>query len=222
MNSCLSMTFNAALNPYVDRVRNHASIQKDCEALQLPAKTKRSIVDLGCGNGHFLQGLAKREAGSFMLGVERRFKRAFKSAEKVESPQESGVTNSAQVLQMDWLDFLSAMPAKVWDEIWLQFPDPWPKARHEKNRLITPLSFWLISRALKPEGRFCFRSDSLRYFETLLDLQQRHRRFAVAVFRKQDDLFENYPQTLFQRKFIEKGIPIHSARFERPVTGSFA
>jgi tRNA (guanine-N7-)-methyltransferase len=52
------------------------------------------------------------------------------------------------------------------DEVHVLFPDPWPKARHHKRRLITPLFLDLLTRILKPGGRLIFVTDDESYFES--------------------------------------------------------
>jgi len=209
------MVFDAALNPYVSRVREHATIATGLDGFFIPDSSRRSVLDLGCGNGHFLESLVLKEPQLFAVGIEKRFKRAFKSAEKIQRSQYSPErTKGTRILQMNWIDFLMFSPTQIWDEIWLQFPDPWPKTRHEKNRLVTALNISLIAKALKPGGVFCFRSDCLDYFETLVSLNERHRYFSEALLGRANDIFRDSPQTLFQKKFLLKGEPIHSARFK--------
>ncbi len=201
------MAFNEALNPYVQKVKNHGHIVTHADIFDEAPLHSLKVLDLGCGNGHFLQERLRSDATIWGIGVEQRFKRAFKTAEKIES-------TTSKVIQMDLVEFLQSSPPNFWDEIWLQFPDPWPKARHEKNRSVNAGNLLLIFQALKPGGYFRFRSDCKNYFDVLLDLHGSLKLFPVCL-AQQGDIFQDYPKTLFQRKFLSQGIPIYSVEMRK-------
>lgn len=196
------MAFDESLNPYIARIRNHPGVKTELDDVFDSLRGHSCLVDLGCGNGHFLQSYLQMNPQMRGVGVEKRFKRTFKTASKV-------VDLPASVLNLDVFEFLSASPSNFFDEVWLQFPDPWPKARHEKNRMVRPLLVQEVHRVLKPQGRFCFRSDHRAYWEFLQIENQRAHLFPIMSAR-QGDLFETLPTTLFQRKFSSRGVPIYS------------
>lgn len=201
------MVFDEALNPYFRLVRAHPRIATDFHQISQDYFGKTTVLDLGCGNGHFLQEYLRQNPEMAGLGVERRFKRSFKTAEKFEALP-------GRVLQTEIEDFMEASPSNLWDEIWLQFPDPWPKARHEKKRMVSPDFFRNIRRLLKPRGRFCFRSDNRPYWEFFQMENIRQGLFPIVRSMK-GNLFEGYPQTLYQKKFFNASIAIYSLEFRR-------
>jgi len=201
----VSAQFDPDLNPYVRRIQDQAKVVQDQRTLWEFYEGKRAIVDLGCGNGHFLQEYSALHSSIYSLGVERRFKRIFKSAQKLQEL-------NAQVIQMDIGDFLRSSPEAFWDEVWIQFPDPWPKDRHLKNRFITHQNLLRIQQILKPKGRFCFRSDHEPYWTLLQGWNNEASLFSNAKALS-GDLFNDYPQTLYQRKFIELQVPLFSIEF---------
>jgi tRNA (guanine-N7-)-methyltransferase len=196
------MAFNETLNPYIERIRNHPGVKTELDEVFASLLNQSCIVDLGCGNGHFLQSYLQMNPQMKGVGVEKRFKRTFKTASKLTDLP-------ASVLNLDVFEFLSASPHSFFDEVWVQFPDPWPKARHEKNRMVRPLLLREIHRVLKPSGRFCFRSDHYEYFEFLQAENQKMNYFPVTKTQT-GDLFSDLPTTLFQRKFTSRGVPIYS------------
>lgn len=197
-------------NPYVERIRSHPFVADNLEDWIRSHRNAKSIVDLGCGNGHFLEEYLRMRPELSGVGIERRYKRVFKTAEKIERIESS----SARVFQMNIKDFFDNSPSCFWDEVWLQFPDPWPKTRHEKNRVVNLNHFQEIFRVLKNGGRFCFRSDCRPYWEQLQCLNIQTRLFPVTLTQK-GDLFSELPTTLFQRKFLQKSCPIYSLDFRK-------
>lgn len=66
------------------------------------------------------------------------------------------------------LFLIDQAPAESIDAIMSFFPDPWPKTKHHRRRLTAPAMFPFIIRALKPDGRFRFRSDHPDLFDAAL------------------------------------------------------
>lgn len=192
-------------NPYVSKVREHSKITTALDSIWESYRNTPNIVDLGCGNGHFLKDYLELHPKMKGLGVEKKFKRLFKTAEKLADTQST-------VIPYDVHAFLSESPSDFWSEVWVQFPDPWPKLRHEKHRMCTPLLFHEIHRILKDGGRFCFRSDHAPFWQFFQDENQRRKLFPLSR-ASHGDLFDDAPPSLFQRTFQSKGIPIYSLEF---------
>ena len=201
------MTFHPELNPYVQKIANHSQIPSAFQEIKHHFTNKISLLDLGCGSGHFLQESMARHPTWRGLGVERRYKRIFKTAEKLKEA-------SAWVIQADIDTFIKTLPSQLWNEVWIQFPDPWPKLRHEKNRLIKPELFYEIFRILKPSGRFCFRSDCRLYWELLQMFNLQSYLFPVVKVLM-GDLYTEEPKTLYQQKFTAQNIPIYSLEMKK-------
>jgi tRNA (guanine-N7-)-methyltransferase len=89
-------------------------------------------------------------------------------------------------------------PASV-NEIHVLFPDPWPKARHHKRRLITPLFLDLVVNALKPDGRMVFVTDDESYFESAVTI--------IASCGNFDVTFSDWeiPVTTYHQRAIRLG-----------------
>lgn len=164
-------------------------------------------VDVGCGDGGFLLDLATAAPERDFLGLEKLLGRARKVARQAAR---RALTN-VKALQIDSpyaVRYL--LPPGGVARLHLLFPDPWPKAKHAKNRLVQPAFCQDVRQVLAPGGEWLFKTDHPEYFEE-----------AVAVIRT-SGLFrelpwpENafpYPLTDFERQWIAEGKPIQRARF---------
>ncbi len=119
-------------------------------------------LEIGCGHGHFLTEYAKAHPKSKCIGIDLltgRIERALRKKEKIQK-------KNLYFLKAEALEFLWVIPEKIQIETYfLLFPDPWPKRRHHKNRL---LDFDFLSLAAKKSVVSCpfyFRTDHADYFE---------------------------------------------------------
>ena len=101
-------------------------------------------VDLGCGDGSFVCALAQRLAEKNLLGIERLLGRIRSSAHKA-----AGLSN-VRLLQMESSYAVRyLLSAGSVETFYLLFPDPWPKRRHQRRRIVTPDFLRSIHTALK-------------------------------------------------------------------------
>lgn len=129
-----------------------------------------TVLEIGFGNGEALIEMAKSQPGQNFIGIE------------VHRPgighlflriRDEGLTN-IRVMQGDALEILPHCFADwQFDRICLFFPDPWPKQRHHKRRIVQPRFVELVVSKLKPGGWFHFASDWQDYAEQVLDLLER-------------------------------------------------
>lgn len=89
-------------------------------------------------------------------------------------------------------------------------PDPWPKERHHKNRLVQDDFLPVLHRSLADGGEFLFKTDHEEYFLWVLDHVARSGLFSRSGW-EDDEFF--YPWTDFQLQWESMGKPIYRARF---------
>ncbi|MBW2257600.1 MAG: hypothetical protein JRI25_23800, partial [Deltaproteobacteria bacterium] len=112
-------------------------------------------VEIGPGNGFFLAEMARRHPEWSWIGVELRYKRTVLCAKKLLGV---GVTNARVVrYHAAYLDDLFEPGAL--SGLYLNHPDPWPKERHEKNRLVSRWFLEDVARLLRPGGWLRVKSD---------------------------------------------------------------
>lgn len=156
-------------------------------------------VELGCGDGSFIVEWAQRNPERNLMGVERLLGRIRKPDKR---GRRAGLTNLSLVrIEIGYfLEFL--LPPASADAIHVYFPDPWPKVKHARNRLINERFTALARRALKPGGVVHLRTDHQDYFAQMLAVFR-----ADTVFTEVETPAELAAVTTdFEREFNAKGI----------------
>ena len=173
------------------------------------ADTSRPLdVDLGCGDGAFLRAMAEHYPERDFLGVERLLGRVRKVCKKAAR---IGLTN-LKVLRLESVYTLGyLLPAGGVARVHLLFPDPWPKKKHHKRRLVTQEFCEALKRVLEPGGEFLFKTDHLEYFEEGMEAVRASGLFEELAW-SDDDFF--YAQTDFEELWRGEGRDIYRARFK--------
>ncbi len=157
-------------------------------------------VDLGCGDGSFICALAERMPERSFLGIERLLGRIRSAARKA-----AAMVGNVRVLRMEnsyAVRYL--LPAGSVETFYLLFPDPWPKRRHWRRRIVTGEFLRAISQALAENGRFLIATDHLDYFQEIERIARANPDFTMASPRAGD-----LPLTKFEQQFRAEGAMIH-------------
>ena len=167
-------------------------------------------VDLGCGDGSFLCELASLNPERNFLGVEKMKGRVAKSCRKSAHLGNVRVLNVESSYAVRYL-----LPEESVESFYLLFPDPWPKRRHHRRRIVTTEFLDSIDRALIADGALRIATDRADYFREIERLFERHIRFTIDASRDIE-----LPMTKFQRRFNGLGAPIYRLTLRKvsPVT----
>ncbi len=170
-------------------------------------ETNRPLeIDLGCGDGSFLVAMASHYPERNFLGVERllgRVRKVIRKAEK-NSLLNLKVLRLELSYTIEWL-----LPDHCANRMHLLFPDPWPKKKHHKRRMVNKSFCESLVRILKEDGEFLFKTDHPDYFEeSMLALENFDLLEQVPWYT--DDF---YPVTDFEKIWTKEGKKIYSARF---------
>lgn len=165
-------------------------------------------VELGCGDGSFLVNYARLHQERNFLGVERlggRIRKVDRKGRRLGLSNLRGVRiESAYLLQY-------LLPAQSVSALHLYFPDPWPKRKHWKNRLVNERFPDLARRVLVDGGIVYLRTDDKDYFEQMLAMFEPAKFFeAVETPGELKALL-----TDFEAEFNARGIPTNYAAYRR-------
>ena len=156
-------------------------------------------VELGSGDGSFIVQYAALHPDRNFIGVERLLGRLRKVDRK---GRRSGLTNlrGVRIEASYFLEYL--LPKKSVAALHIYFPDPWPKRKHRKHRLINERFPQLASAALVPGGTVYLRTDDADYFAQMKEVFQASPLFTPVP--TPPPLAEVL--TDFERGFLARGI----------------
>jgi tRNA (guanine-N7-)-methyltransferase len=208
------MTFSTFEKPNTKTTFSHNAIHlpwpSDWTALF--GRSAPLLLEIGFGSGHFLVEMARQRPEANVLGVERAH---YSLAEAEKRTIKLGLTNvqlvhSDAVLALAWL-----CQTDTFDEIYVNFPDPFPKKAHAKRRLLNSDNLALITSRLKPGGLLNIATDVLPYAESIAhDLAQ-----TVGLFNRQPtawiDAVPGRSPTRYERKALDKGLPCYYFEWTR-------
>jgi len=97
------------------------------------------------------------------------------------------------------------------EELWTFFPDPWPKSKHHKRRLVTPAFAALVASRLRPGGCWRLATDWAHYAEQMRDVLDAEPGLTGGVVERWADR----PVTKFERKGLAVGREITDLRYTR-------
>jgi tRNA (guanine-N7-)-methyltransferase len=166
-------------------------------------------VDLGCGDGSFLCELASRHPEQNFLGIERLIGRVAKACRRAAALENVRVLNAEGSYAVAYL-----VPETSVETFYLLFPDPWPKRRHHRRRILKADFLDSIHRALADRGFFHITTDQLDYFQQISRLAQNHSGFAIVDVSASRARTVDLPLTKFERRFRELG-PIHRLALQK-------
>lgn len=171
------------------------------------------VLEIGFGNGDTLVAQAQQMPDSDFLGIE------------VHEPgvghcmiaaRDADVTNLKLVMH----DAIEVLDRQVADaslaRINLYFPDPWPKKRHHKRRIVQPRFLDACARRLTPGGTMHIATDWANYAEHIDEVFDTADEFALSERREHDgDKPLDRPLTKFERRGLTAGHRIVDWRFEK-------
>jgi tRNA (guanine-N7-)-methyltransferase len=190
--------------------RRRADLRAELAAL-LPVP-RAFVWEIGCGHGHFLVRYAQEFPDRFCVGVDLRLERLARSGRKRDRAR----LDNCHFLRAEAREFLHSLPPGVtFEEIWVLFPDPWPKARHHKNRLLKAEFFEAVAARAGEGTRLYFRTDHLGYFSEVESIVARHSAWQID----REALWPIEQETVFQARASHHHslVAVRTSRPARPI-----
>ena len=124
---------------------------------------KHSIdLEIGCGHGHWINEYAQRNKTKICIGIDLISKRIEKATVKKENAKNTNLC----FLKAEAIEFINYKPKElVFTNVFVFFPDPWPKKKHHKRRLIQDSFLNLLHIHTHEHSKIFFRTDHLEYFD---------------------------------------------------------
>lgn len=167
-------------------------------------------LEIGSGKGRFLIESATERPEVNFVGIEKSLHYYRVIRRRLER---HGLPN-ARIVNYDAFKVVREMiPDESLSELHIYFPDPWPRPRERKRRMIRGevMSEWI--RVMRPDARGVYVTDHEEYFEKAVEVLSGF--FDSSV----EDALGSPPRTNYEAKYREQGRPIYEVRFRRRRNG---
>jgi tRNA (guanine-N7-)-methyltransferase len=170
---------------------------------------RETWLEIGFGGGEHLAHQAALHSEIDFIGAEP----FINGVAKLLAIIEERALSNTRIHDDDVRYLLEALPDEALGRIYLLYPDPWPKVRHQKRRLVNEETIGHFHRLLSPGGSFIFASDMPDYVEWAVSHMRDHGGFALASISPEAP--ENWVQTRYEAKAVKDGRAPCYLRFEK-------
>ena len=168
-------------------------------------------VEIGPGKGEFLVQTAQQEPDTNFVGLEIRRKRANKIQSKIDRLE----VENAFIVWGDAKEVLKEhFPYGSVDTFFVHFPDPWPKHRHKKRRLIEENFLEILHNLLRFKGKLFLTTDVKAYAESITELFSSYNGFDLLYIKSGQLELLNH-SSIHESKFKLSGRMIHYFCYEK-------
>ena len=168
--------------------------------------TQYNIIDIGSGYGESVLEFAKTHNNKTIIACEKYIDGINKIAENAKKES----LNNIYTFHGNAHKFLDThCSPKSISEVWVLFPDPWPKKRHHKRRFIDIELFYKLNNFLKDNGTINIATDSKSYISEILKCISEVKKDYIWINQskeKWDYLNLNLPNTKYFQKALENGL----------------
>ncbi len=163
-------------------------------------------IEIGMGKGQFLTTLANTYNSINYIGIEKIEELVLKSVRNLENTE---ISNMA-LIHLNALNLQDVFLKGEVERIYLNFSDPWPKARHEKRRLTHSNFLKMYRSILSEDGEIHLKTDSLDLFEfSLGEIDREGFYLNEIIYDLYNKQYNEIAKTEYEEKFISQGKPIY-------------
>jgi tRNA (guanine-N7-)-methyltransferase len=165
------------------------------------------VLEIGSGMGETTAAIAAEHPEADFVAIEVHGPGVGSLLNRIEA----GGLKNLRVIRHDAVEVLERMvPEGALSAVHIFFPDPWPKKRHHKRRLVQPEFVALVARKLAPDGVAHLATDWPEYADHIADVFSRNPQFAAAAGG-----FAKRPETKFEKRGVKLGHPIRDLYYRR-------
>lgn len=163
-------------------------------------------LEIGFGAGEHLAGLAKANPEMACIGCEP----FINGVAALVDHMDVGDIHNIRIYPDDVRELIAALPDDCINTIYILFPDPWPKTRHHKRRLVNQQTLSMLSRVQKKSGKLLLASDHHGYASWMLEHVMAHPDYAWTAKEKADWLTPPsfWVNTRYETKAMASDVPI--------------
>jgi tRNA (guanine-N7-)-methyltransferase len=170
-------------------------------------------LEIGFGNGNFLIDMAIREPKSNFIGMDFYHKGIRKVITRMDRLHLKNI-------RVAYGDASQKIPILFEEgelsEVFINFPDPWPKKRHHKRRLIKPDFVETLAGKLAPQGKIRIATDFTSYAQEILEVMQADAQLSNphenrGYLHERNDI----PKTKYEKAFLDAGKKIYYFEFSK-------
>lgn len=175
--------------------------------------TSETWLEIGFGGAEHLVWQAKSNPAVGLIGIEPYLNGVVKALDAIETL----CLRNLRIMAGDARDALAWLPAASIARVFVLFPDPWPKKKHKKRRLLNAQTLGAIARVLRRGGELRLGSDIPDYVAQMLEVTLRTGAFRWLAERPADwrERPDDWPQTRYEAKARAAGRTCAYLRFER-------
>ncbi len=174
---------------------------------------KPLALEIGCGMGDFVANVARIHPDRNFIAIDYFNKGCLKTCRRIDGLE----LDNVRVARDEARSFITrCIPSKSLDMVIINCPDPWPKKRHRKRRLVNPDFVRFLSQYLAPGADFHFATDFDDYGEDVAAMMPGIEGFENALA---PDLYrhtrEQYPLSKYMLKFMAMGKRIYFVHYRK-------
>lgn len=177
------------------------------------SRPRRLWLEVGFGGGEHLVWQARHHPEVGLVGCEPFINGVARLLSLIEA---EGIDNIRIVVD-DARLLLDALPELCLERIFVLFPDPWPKTRHHKRRIVNPRTAAQFAGLLQPGGELRLATDDLGYARAMLLALWSQEQLEWLAERPRDwrERTADWPPTRYEQKALEAGRTCVYLRFRR-------
>ena len=175
-------------------------------------------LEIGCGKGGFACGMAEKYPDRAFYAMEKIANVMICALEKARECESTRPSDNLRFMIADACELEEWFAPSSIDYLYLNFSDPWPKARHTERRLTHRAFLKKYFKLLKPTGVLQFKTDNVGLFDfTLAEIEALGLACDVVTRDLHHSPYsEDNVMTEYEKNFSSQGYPIHMLRLRPP------